>query len=107
MTRTCVTTGVVVLLLMTVGCGLLAEQVPITEAALSDDGRTLELGVASCNAQHTVEVEDQAADQVRVTVTARGGDGNDCMDVVTLVLQKELNGRTLVDASTGDVVALQ
>lgn len=107
MTRTCVNTGLVVLLLMTVGCGLLAEQVPITEATLSDDGRTLELGVASCNAEHTVEVDEQAADQVRVTVTARGGDGNDCMDVVTVVLQKELDGRALVDAWSGDVVGLQ
>ena len=93
-------------LVVTVGCGLLPKQVPITEARLGDDGRTLELGVASCNAEHTVEVDEQAADEVRITVTARGDDGNDCMDGVSVVLKEQLEGRTVVDGSTGDVVGI-
>ena len=88
------------------GCGL-HETVPIMEATLSEDGRTLDLGVGSCNAQHTVEVEEQAVGEVRVTVTARGDDGNDCMDVVRAVLQEELSGRTVVDGSTGAVVGVE
>ncbi len=72
------------------------------EASLGEDGRTLELGVGSCNAQHTVEVQE-SADEVRVTVTASGGDGNDCMDGVTVVLRDTLGDRTLVDGSTGNV----
>lgn len=89
------------------GCGLLPKQVPILEASLGIDGRTLELGVASCNAQHTVEVDEQAPDEVRITVTARGTDGNDCMDGVTAVLKEELNGRTIVDGSTGNLVGVE
>ena len=89
-----------------VGCGLIPEQVPIHDASLGDDGRTLELEVGACNAQYTVDV-DEAADTVTVTVTARGADGNDCMGQATVVLWDGLAGRTLVDGSTGDVVGVQ
>jgi hypothetical protein len=94
-------------LVATVGCALVAERVPITGASLGADGRTLELEVGSCNAEHALEVDETAADEVRITVTARGDDGNDCMDGVRVVLEEELNGRTIVDGSTGDVIGVE
>ncbi len=91
-------------LLVVGGCGGTAA--PVMEATLGQDGRSIDLGVASCNADHAVTIEEESVDEVEVTVTATGDDGNDCMDVVTIVLQKELGDRTLVDGSTGDVIGI-
>src|SRR5687767_8361904 len=91
--------------LFVVGCAG-AEKVHISLATLAGDGRTLELGVASCGASHTVDV-DESADEVRVTVTAEGGSQNDCMDSVEAVLQEGLDDRRLIDGATGDDVGLQ
>lgn len=69
---------------------------------------TLGFSVGSCPARHTVEVEEQAADEVRVTVTARGaGRSIMCADHVTVVLKDELNDRILLDGSTGQPVEVQ
>lgn len=90
-----------------VGCGLVPEQVPIYEATLGDDGRTLQLFTGGCEGQVTAEVDEQADDEVTVTVTARGADGSDCMKEVTVALREKLGGRTLLDGFTGDVVGVQ
>lgn len=91
----------------TVGCGLLPEQVPIFEARLRGDGRTLQLFTGGCEGKITVKVHEQSSVEVTVTVTARGADGSDCMEEATVVLREKLGDRTLVDGSTGDVVVVE
>ena len=94
-------------LVVTVGCGLRPEQVPIFEAMLGGDGRTLQLFTGGCEGQVTAKIDEQSADEVTVTVTARGADGSDCMKEITVALREKLGGRTLVDGSTGEVVGVE
>lgn len=68
---------------------------------LSDDGRTVTVGVESCNGRPTVEVtESAAAVIVRVTSFVPNGDQDGCQDAVTIVMQQPLGGRAFVDGST-------
>ena len=91
----------------TMGCGLFPEQVSIFEAALEGDGRTLQLFTGGCEGQLSVNVDEQSADEVTVTVTARGADGSDCLEEATVVLSEKLGDRMLVDGSTGDIVPVE
>ena len=90
----------------TAGCGVIPEQVPILSAKVGGDGRTLDLEVGGCNARHTVKVEELSPDEVTLTATARGADGNDCAGQTIFVLPEELGDRTLVDGFSGDVVGV-
>lgn len=83
--------------------------VAVTEAEAIDG--TLQLYVGSCNGEPEVTLLEQTATEVRVEVTsttpAPGWPGADCLDGLALTLDAPLGDRTLVDASTGDVVAVR
>ena len=79
--------------------------------AFEADGRGLQLTVGSCNGDPEVTALEQTDTEVRVEVTsttpAPGWPGEDCLDGVELTFDAPLGGRTLVDATTGDPVAVR
>jgi hypothetical protein len=78
--------------------------ISLADAQLFPDGRTLSIGVNSCNGAPTAEV-DQRADEVLVTAEAYipGGDDQDsCMDEVTVELAEPLGNRSVVDGVSGE-----
>jgi hypothetical protein len=106
-------TGLLVALL---GAGLLALLVGVGEQRVAigephgDAGSSvLEFGVASCNVDPRVEVEESTT---TVTVTAyveRPGilDGrDDCRDAARVALSSPLGTRVVVDGSSGEVLAV-
>jgi hypothetical protein len=76
-------------------------------ASISADGRTLTVGVESCNGGPTVELVERA-DTVIASVTSYvpRGDRDDCQDIVTIELQRPLGSRALVDGSNDAAVDL-
>jgi hypothetical protein len=102
------------LLWATLGAGLLVllfgvgeMKVGIREPHGTPGSSVLGVGVASCNANPRVQVEETAT---TVTLTARvdrpgilDGTG-DCRDNASLTLRAPLGARTVVDGSTGEVV---
>lgn len=92
-------TGSSVLLLN--GC---APPPQILDAWLSADGMTLELGIDTCNADLTTEVE-YTASFVYITVNAENDHtGDDCADGLTIVLEQPMGNRQLVNGRTGDII---
>ena len=70
-------------------------------AFLSPDGVTIEFGVPTCNADLDAMVIESDA-RVEVTITAQNDTTDDCRDVHVIVLDDRLNGRELVNGSTGE-----
>ena len=84
------------------GSGSTAE---VASAEVSDGGFRLRLLVNTCNASHATTVTD-AGDHVELEVTATGDTPNDCQDSIIVVLPARLDGRDLIDRSTGDPIAV-
>ncbi len=81
----------------------------MADAHLFPDGRTLSVGVNSCNGTPTADV-DQGTDEVRITAEAYipGGDDQDsCMDEVTVGLTEPLGNRRVVDGTTGQELEVE
>ncbi len=85
------------------GCS--SDTVGIREAIGAPSDSTIELGVLSCQADFTVDVEEQS-DQVTLTVHAKNGSNSDCSDQAFVQLDRALGERTVVDGSTGEVLVL-
>lgn len=84
-------------LLLTGGCGLGWEALPITTVEVGDDGRTLVVGY-HCDADSSLEAEESAA-EVRLSLRVYGGSRGDCADVEEVKLGSPLGDRRIVDAS--------
>jgi hypothetical protein len=99
-----------------VSAGLLAlligvgdRQVAIREIAGEPGSAVVGIGVASCNQEPRVEVNETQS-QVRLSafihrpglLEARG----DCRDQASVTLESPLNRRQVVDTSSGDVLPL-
>jgi hypothetical protein len=84
-------------------CALgIADREIIEVLGVSSDERSVELMVASCNGNPTAEVEEEGD---RVLVKVRGDSTNDdCADAVCIELDRPLNGRSIIDATTGQPV---
>lgn len=83
------------------------REAAVIEATVEEDGRTLYLGVASCNGDLAYSVDETGPD-VRLAVrTTDEPDGPACMDQVTLTLQDELGSRRLIDGATDEPVEVQ
>jgi hypothetical protein len=93
--------GLVVLL--AAGCSDRAEVTPIIEGEYREATQILALTVASCNAELSSEVVETST-EVRVTVTAKGGDAADCADGLEVRLDQPLDVREVVDGHGCGVV---
>lgn len=91
------------LLILLAACSSTAQ---IFEAYVTEDGRELQLGVNSCNADLKVEVREDE-ERVAIRVTVRNDTMDDCMDGVTVALEEPLGERELVDAATGQAVPVR
>ncbi|MEQ8719295.1 MAG: hypothetical protein RIE08_16920 [Acidimicrobiales bacterium] len=92
----------IALLALATSCSGGVHDVAILQAEVHDSGRSLSLGIATCNASDIeVElVENETA--VNVVVSAVGGTGgDDCMDRTAVELLMPLGERVLVDDVTG------
>jgi hypothetical protein len=82
------------------GCSLIPRSVPVASASLVDgDERRLALSIPTCNAEHTVEI-DETASEVAVAVTARNDTTDDCLDALVIELASPLASRPLIDADS-------
>jgi hypothetical protein len=90
-------TGVATALLVS-GCGMGWEDLSIGSVSVAGDGRSLEVGWY-CHEQAVVDVEE-SENEVRLTLRARGYRG-DCATAETVVLSLPLDGRRVIDATTG------
>jgi hypothetical protein len=96
--------GAVVVL--SVGCSDRSEATRIIEGEYRAATQVLALSVASCNAELSSKLEETAT-SVRVAVRAQGGDPHaDCADGIEVRLDRPLDDRRVVDALTGNVVAV-
>lgn len=93
--------------LVAAGCiGPVRGPVEVKSGRVQEDGRSLLLGVDSCQGEATVTSVDEAPDMVTVAVeatTSRLGD-NDCSDLVEVDLAEPLDGRPVMDETSGRVV---
>ncbi len=78
----------------------------IMEASEGRNGRTLHLGVGSCNAQLSARIEESPS-RVTVTVTATDDTNDDCADALVIHLDEPLGERSLVDGVTGEIVPVR
>lgn len=87
------------------GCsGSTRGPVAIDNATL--EGPTvLQINVVSCNGDPEVSQLEEAATEVRVEVVADLDPVGDCQDTVTVELDAPLNGRSVVDLTSGRVVS--
>lgn len=91
---------------VTAGCGDDgARQVPVVDARLKADGKTLELGLPVCDAEQVQVTTEESTDQVRVTVEVTGG-SDDCASGTEVELARRLGDRPLIDTETGDPVVV-
>lgn len=97
-------TGLVIVAVFVGACSLVPRSVAITSASLvQGDEQRLSLGVDTCNADHRVDVEETAT-EVTVTVTARNDTSDDCQDGLEVRLREPLDGRSLIDGESGQLV---
>lgn len=69
--------------------------------------RQLGLSVYSCNGDYEVEVVDDTSGLLAVTVLNHADEvDNDCVDSFTVHLDSPPHGKTVVDATTGNPVAV-
>lgn len=101
------TTTAALLLAVVAGaaCSAFPRDVRIVQASASDLERTVTMSVDSCNADVSASAEEHP-DRVEVTVRARNVTRDDCADPAAVELDDALGDRDLVDASTGEVVAV-
>lgn len=99
---------VALLLCMSAGSCSLTQQRGINEAVGDTESTELELGIASCHRQPTVEVVETTTEvrlEARVTTSFMGSE-DECSDSVTITLSEALGSRRLVDSSTGAAIPL-
>jgi hypothetical protein len=92
-------TGAVAVLVSAVvlaGCGWVAKSVPVLNVQASADGLTLEVTVATCNAELSIDIKEDYQ-SVTLFVTARQGSDADCADGITAELENPLSGRKVID----------
>jgi hypothetical protein len=70
------------------------------------DGVTIEFGVDTCNADLDASVVESDT-RVEVTITAKNDTTDDCRDHLIISLDGPLDGRELVDASTGETLEVR
>ncbi len=94
-------------------CGLAdsggRQPISLADVQLFPDGRTLSVGVNSCNGTPTADV-DQGTDEVRITAEAYipgGDDQESCMDEVTVELAELLGNRRVVDGISGQELEVE
>lgn len=88
------------MLAATACAGGVADRQVLEVTALSADERSLELMVASCNGTPAPTAQlDERDDSVVVRVTG-GTTSDDCADSVCIELDRPLDGRALIDATT-------
>ena len=99
-------TGLVLAVLVLAGCGGDGgRQVPVVDARLRADARTLELGLAVCDTEQVQVTTEESADRVQVTVEVTGG-SEDCASGTEVELAHRLGERPLIDTATGDRVVV-
>jgi hypothetical protein len=91
---------------LTIAMSACSSGTDIYFAFVSADGTTVTIGVAACNADHKVDV-DERVDQVVVKVTATNGSEGDCADAVQFRLSEPLGDRSLIDASDGEEIEIR
>ena len=95
------------LLVLLIGVG--EKRTGLSAVSGESGSPTLDIGVESCNANPRVEV-DESASSVRLTAFVdRPGilEGtDDCLDHAVLTLRASLGTRTVVDGSSGEVLAV-
>ena len=90
------------MVLIATGCS--ARRANLAEAYIRGADRVLEVIVNSCNADHTITV-DESGSQVVITVTVRNDNTNlDCQDAVMVTLLEPLGERSVVDGTTGQSI---
>jgi hypothetical protein len=77
-------------------CGWISHSVEVIEARVSPDGLTIEVSVATCGAELTVEVREDAI-SVTVYAMARNESGGACTDTWSVELEEPLGNRRLID----------
>lgn len=70
------------------------------------DGVTIEFGVDTCNADPDASVVESDT-RVEVSITAKNDTTDDCRDHLIISLDSPLEGRELVDASTGETLEVR
>ena len=63
--------------------------------------RLLGLGIATCNADLSADVEE-TAEEVRIRVHAENDTRNDCRDFIRVTLDDALGDRSVIDERTGE-----
>lgn len=93
--------------MLLVACGGGTRNAAVVELMfISADGRTLTVGIDSCNAEPVLTVVEQQADRVVLTAESEQTAGGDCADGGVVTLREPLGDRRLVDDLTGrDVIA--
>lgn len=86
------------------------DRFPVTRAILSDED-TLTLVVNTCGGEPAIDLLRERNETVQVAVTSTrtfgGLGGIDCLDTIEVQLQAPLGARNLVDATTGDELAVE
>jgi len=78
------------------GCGWVSRSVEILHVSVSPDGMTIEMSVAACNADLSVDVLE-TPESVAVYVTALDETDADCADGFTIELEAPLGERIFID----------
>ena len=94
----------VVVCVATAGCGGGTRDAAVVEASIDKDGRTLYVGLASCNGELAYSVDETGADVRLAVQTTDEPEGDACMDGITVTLQEELGSRRLIDGTTDEPV---
>lgn len=83
------------------------DTVEILDGTADPSSHQLMLGVASCNAELEVKVEE-GDDHVRITITRPlpGKAEDHCQDLATIELNEPLGDRTVIDGGTGQTVEI-
>lgn len=94
--------GLLLVAVMLIGCGLATSVVPIHEALIEADDTTVRLVVGACATEWTTSVLEDS-ERVTIEVTARTKSG-DCGFEDVVELSSPLGNRVIVDASNGEPV---
>ena len=98
-------TGTVVVLLVLLGAACAFEPELSPDAHVFADGLTVSLGVMTCNADLTAEVEETES-QVIVTITAQNDTQDDCADSIRVPLPSPVGDREVINGATGDTMKI-
>lgn len=81
------------------------------DKAWTDDSVGLQVNAWSCNGDPEITVLEETADDVHVQITATipapGWGGDDCLDTVTVPLERPIGERTLTDLTSGKTVPVE